>query len=63
MIESRESRFDRFNSEFENELPKQPTYRQAYEATEQKFIDLVGHQYYKDYNSFKSWRSQKRKRK
>jgi hypothetical protein len=63
MIESRGgSKFDSFNSEFESQLSQQPTYRQAYEVTETKFSELVGHRYYKDYNSFKSWRSQKRKR-
>lgn len=58
-MEGRLERFNRFNSEFENQLTKHSSYRQAYEATEDSFREKVGHNYYSGYDSFKTFRSRK----
>lgn len=63
MIESRGgSKFDTFNAVFENELSKQPTYRQAYEATEKIFEDKIGFPQYSSWDSWKNVRSRKLRR-
>lgn len=58
-MEGRLARFNRFNSEFEDQLTKHSSYRQAYEATEDLFRERVGHSYYSGYDSFKNVRSRK----
>jgi hypothetical protein len=63
MIEGRAARFHSFNSEFETQLSKQPTYRQAYEATEQIFKQKVGYNQYSGWDSWKNLRSRKLKKK
>jgi hypothetical protein len=57
MADNRLRKFNRFNSEYENELGKHPTYKKAYEATEEKFRNLIGYNKYSDYNSFRNVRS------
>lgn len=61
MIETRRSFFDTFNSEFESQLSRQPNYRKAYEATEQKFEEQIGVKHYSGWESFKNVRSRKMK--
>jgi len=61
MIETRRSFFDTFNSEFENQLSLQPTYRKAYEVTEEKFEEQFGVKHYSGWDSFKNVRSRKMK--
>lgn len=62
-MEGRLARFNRFNSEFENQLTKHSSYRQAYEATEQSHIERVGYPCYSGYDSFKTFRSRKLRKK
>lgn len=59
MIESIGGKFDSFNTEFENQLSKQPTYRKAYEATEEIFKGRVGFNQYSSWDSWKNVRSRK----
>lgn len=59
MIEGRTARFNSFNSEFENQLKSQPTYREAYHATEEKFKEKNGFTNYTGWDSFKNVRSRK----
>jgi hypothetical protein len=63
MIETRGgSKFEIFNSEFEAQLSKQPTYRQAYEATEEIFKEKAGFSQYSSWDSWKNVRSRKLRR-
>lgn len=50
--------FKNFNAEFERQLPEHDNYRSAFEAAQEK----VG-KHYSSYESFKSSRTQKRRRK
>lgn len=50
--------FQNFNAEFERQLPAQENYKSAFNAAEEK----VG-KFYSSYESFKSSRSQRRKKK
>ncbi len=52
--------FDVFNAEFERQLPKSKSYRDAFHAAEERFISLVGQSPYKSYESFKVQRSKQR---
>lgn len=48
-----------FYDEFETQLKSHNTYREAYEATEEKFKEAFGFQNYSGYDSFKSARNRK----
>ena len=50
--------FENFNAEFERQLPQHKNYRDAFEAAE----EVIG-KHYTTYESFKSARAQKRRRK
>lgn len=61
-MEGRLQRFNHFNSEFENQIGKHETYRQAYEATEAEFKEKVGYSQYSGWDSFKNVRSRQHKK-
>lgn len=63
MIDSRMSRFNAFNSEFEAQLSHHKTHGDAYLATEEKFKLAVGYNQYSGLDSFKTLRSRKFKQK
>lgn len=59
---NRNSFYESFNSEFEKFLPEKKTYQEAFEAASNKFRESVGSAPYGSWDSFKSRRSQERKR-
>jgi hypothetical protein len=62
-MEGRLARFNHFNSAFEKEMGKHPSYKMAYEATEDKFREKTGYSQYSGWNSFKNLRCRKLKKK
>jgi hypothetical protein len=60
---NRLARFNQFNSEFEDEIGKHPTYEKAYLATEERFKQKVGFNQYSGYDSFRTVRGRSLKAK
>lgn len=55
--------FSIWEEEFDRQLPIQKTIKEAYEATEDEFERKVGSRYYSNFESFKSSRTFRRKKK
>lgn len=56
-MDQRKKIIDVFNDEFEKQIKTHKTHKDAYEATENKFISRVGFNQYSSYESFKNARS------
>lgn len=62
MAKTRSSFFHSFNSEFEKNLPKTTSYRDAFSKACETFNDLVGGAPYSSWDSFKTQRSKRMKK-
>ena len=61
----KENRFmpaGKFDDVFEENVKKYPTYRQAYEATEEEYEEVNGQRRYSSWNSFETVRCRKRRK-
>lgn len=63
MAELRSFHFKDWEEEFDRQLPMQGTVKKAWEATEEKFEQRVGCRYFSSFESFKSSRTRRRKKK
>jgi hypothetical protein len=59
----RRSVFQAFNEEFERHLSGSNNYQQAYDKAEASFEEKVGCQVYRNYESFRTNRSKRKRRK
>lgn len=60
MAKERSSFFHKFNSEFEENLPKTKSYQEAFNVVANRFQDVLGASPYGSWDSFKSQRSKRR---
>lgn len=54
--------YQAFNAEFENNLSTTSDYKQAYDKTEARFEEKIGCQVYSNYESFRTLRSKRKKK-